>query len=121
MSQSTAGLVLNYTYSTPQAPSTTDSVHAATTNAFYAVHDTACRYGFTEAAYNFQTLERVEVGTIGVYMSVQNDPSNRDGSLSNNIIVHETTYGITTRMISGGTGRGRCLQGTETRGPGEGV
>ena len=29
----------------------------------------------------------------------------RDGSLENDIIVHENTYGITKRMTGGGTGR----------------
>lgn len=43
---------------------------------------------------------------------------NRDGSLNNDIIVHEMTHGITNRMTGGGTGR--CLQSTEARGMGEG-
>ena len=43
---------------------------------------------------------------------------NRDGSLENAIIVHEMTHGITNRLTGGGTGR--CLQGNESRGLGEG-
>ena len=43
---------------------------------------------------------------------------NRDGSLENDIIVHEMTHGITNRMTGGGTGR--CLQTTEAGGMGEG-
>ena len=43
---------------------------------------------------------------------------NRDGSLNNDIIVHEMTHGITNRLTGGGTAR--CLQSTESRGMGEG-
>ena len=39
---------------------------------------------------------------------------NRDGSLENDIIVHEMTHGITNRMTGGGTGL--CLQTTEACG-----
>ncbi|KAJ2926682.1 hypothetical protein H1R20_g10399, partial [Candolleomyces eurysporus] len=105
-------LVLDHTYSTPRAPLTTNNVNAAKTYAFYAaktyafyainaVHDIAYRYGFTEAAFNFQTLERVEVGTIGAQTSLQNGTPNRDGPLSNDIIVCEMTHGIIDRMIIG--------------------
>ncbi|KAJ2929038.1 hypothetical protein H1R20_g8062, partial [Candolleomyces eurysporus] len=96
----------------------TNNVNAAKTYAFYAinaVHDIAYRYGFTETAFSFQTLERVEVGTIGAQTSLQNGTPNRDGSLSNDIIVCEMTHSIIDRMIIEGTGRARCLQGTETR------
>ena len=62
----------------------------------------------------------------------------RDGSLANDIIVHEYTHGITNRMTGGGTARyvkfrpgrrclayafvlrGSCLQTLEARGLGEG-
>jgi extracellular elastinolytic metalloproteinase len=43
---------------------------------------------------------------------------NRDGSLNNDIIVHEMTHGISSRLTGGGTAR--CLQTTESRGMGEG-
>jgi len=43
---------------------------------------------------------------------------NRDGSLENDIIVHEMTHGISNRMSGGGTGS--CLQTTEAGGKGEG-
>lgn len=42
----------------------------------------------------------------------------RDGALENDIVVHEMTHGVTNRMTGGGTGR--CLQGTEAGGMGEG-
>ncbi|KAJ2916540.1 hypothetical protein MD484_g3868, partial [Candolleomyces efflorescens] len=149
-SQSSPDLVFDYAYDISQAPSTALNLDAARTNAFYvinAVHDIAYRYGFTEAAFNFQTnnFGKGGVGNDRVLMSVQdssgtNDanfatPSdgqsgvcrmyiwttttpNRDGSLNNDIIVHELTHGITNRMTGGGTGR--CLQTLESRGLGEG-
>ncbi len=42
----------------------------------------------------------------------------RDGSLENDIVVHEMTHGITNRLTGGGTGT--CLQTTEAGGMGEG-
>ena len=42
----------------------------------------------------------------------------RDGSVENDVLIHEMTHGITNRMTGGGTGR--CLQTTEAGGMGEG-
>jgi extracellular elastinolytic metalloproteinase len=42
----------------------------------------------------------------------------RDGSIENDILVHEATHGTTNRMTGGGTGR--CLQIAESQGLGEG-
>ncbi|KAF9049094.1 Fungalysin metallopeptidase-domain-containing protein [Panaeolus papilionaceus] len=111
------------------------------------VHDFTYRYGFTETAYNFQTNnfgkggaqnDRVKIsvqdasgtnnanfatpadgqsGTCRMYIWTNTTP-NRDGSLENDIVVHEMTHGITNRMTGGGTGR--CLQTTEAGGLGEG-
>jgi extracellular elastinolytic metalloproteinase len=125
-------------------------VDAARTNAFYVsntVHDFAYKYGFTEAAFNFQEENFGKGGKDNdrVKISVQ-DPSGtdnadfttppdgqsgrmrmylwdfttpgRDGALENDIVVHENTHGITNRMTGGGTGR--CLQTTEAGGLGEG-
>ncbi|KAJ2930760.1 hypothetical protein H1R20_g6345, partial [Candolleomyces eurysporus] len=149
-SQSSSDLIFDYTYNTSQAPSTALNVDAARTNAFYVVntvHDIAYRYGFTEAAFNFQAdnFGKGGSGNDRVLMSVQdstrtNDATfatppdgqsgtcrmfiwttatpNRDGSLSNDIIVHEMAHGITGRMTGGGTAR--CLQTLESRGLGEG-
>lgn len=111
------------------------------------VHDIAYRYGFTETAFNFQqdNFGKGGAGNDRVLMSVQDASGtnnanfatppdgqsgqcrmyiwttttpNRDGSLENDIIVHEMTHGITNRMTGGGTGR--CLQTTEAGGMGEG-
>ena len=43
---------------------------------------------------------------------------NRDGTMENDIIIHEFTHGVTNRMTGGGTGR--CLQTLESGGLGEG-
>jgi extracellular elastinolytic metalloproteinase len=43
---------------------------------------------------------------------------NRDGTMENDIIIHEFTHGVTNRLTGGGTGR--CLQTTEAGGLGEG-
>ncbi|KAG5653868.1 hypothetical protein H0H81_009947 [Sphagnurus paluster] len=111
------------------------------------VHDFTYRYGFTESAFNFQDNNFGKGGRAGdsVLMSVQDasglnnanfatppdgqsgvcrmfiwDLTNprRDGSVENDIIVHEMTHGITNRMTGGGTGR--CLQTVEAGGMGEG-
>lgn len=149
-SQSSTGLNFQYTYSTSQAPSVANNVDAARVNAFYlinTVHDYAYRYGFTEAAFNFQTNnfgkggggnDRVQIsvqdssgtnnanfatppdgqpGQCRMYTWTYTTP-NRDGALENDIVVHEMTHGITNRMTGGGTGS--CLQTTEAGGMGEG-
>lgn len=43
---------------------------------------------------------------------------NRDGALSNDIVVHEYGHGVSNRLTGGGTGT--CLQTTEAGGMGEG-
>ncbi|KAG6816129.1 hypothetical protein H0H87_008441 [Tephrocybe sp. NHM501043] len=56
--QSSDTLNFIYPQSATTAPTTTANINAARVNAFYignSVHDLAYRYGFTEAAYNFQT------------------------------------------------------------------
>lgn len=68
--------VFNYTYDSTLAPAAVNNVNAARVNAFYlinTVHDTTYRYGFTEAAFNFQT-DNFGLGGVGndrVLMSVQ--------------------------------------------------
>lgn len=123
---------------------------AARTNAFYVVntvHDISYKYGFTEAAFNFQNdnfnkggsgNDRVTIsvqdvggtnnanfatppdgqsGEMRMYLWTETSPM-RDGALENDIVTHENTHGITNRMTGGGTGR--CLQTTEAGGLGEG-
>jgi extracellular elastinolytic metalloproteinase len=140
----------DYTHSTASAPSASNNRNAAIVNAFYAgnsIHDLAYKYGFTEAAYNFQTdnLGKGGSGNDAVNLSVQDSSGtnnanfatppdgqagtcrmytwtfntpNRDGALENDIVAHEFTHGITNRMTGGGTGR--CLGTTEAGGMGEG-
>ncbi|TFY82314.1 hypothetical protein EWM64_g1700 [Hericium alpestre] len=148
--ETSSGLNFIYTQNPNQAPTTTDNVHAATVNAFYvvnSVHDWSYRYGFTEAAFNFQNnnlgnggaaSDRITVsvqdsagtdnadfstpadgqsGHMRMFLWDETSPE-RDGALENDIVVHENTHGITNRMTGGGTGR--CLQTTEAGGMGEG-
>ncbi|PIL32531.1 hypothetical protein GSI_05234 [Ganoderma sinense ZZ0214-1] len=111
------------------------------------MHDIFYLYGFTERASNFQNTnfgkggwgnDRVEVsvqdtrgknnaffytppdgqhGYMKVYLFNRSVPM-RDGALENDLVVHETTHGITNRMTGGGTAR--CLQTLESKGLGEG-
>ncbi|KAF9057050.1 Fungalysin metallopeptidase-domain-containing protein [Panaeolus papilionaceus] len=111
------------------------------------VHDVAYRYGFTEINFNFQMDnfdkggkedDRVIIsvhdqsgvnnanfatppdGRSGVCRMFIWDLSNpnRDGSMQNDIIIHEYTHGITNRLTGGGTAR--CLQTPIAGGLGEG-
>jgi extracellular elastinolytic metalloproteinase len=148
-SQSSSGQFV-YTQSPSSAPTVSANKNAAITNAFYivnTVHDITYKYGFTEAAYNFQNTQIASggKGNDRVKISVQDtsgtDNANfatpadgqsgqmrmflwdytspgRDGALENDIIVHENTHGISNRMTGGGTGS--CLQTTEAGGMGEG-
>ncbi|KAJ6626700.1 Fungalysin metallopeptidase-domain-containing protein [Mycena sp. CBHHK59/15] len=148
--QSSSGLVFNYSQSASNAPTTSTNVNAARVNNFYlvnTVHDIAYRYGFTEAAFNFQKSnfgnggkegDRVtasiqdsagtdnadfstppdgQSGHMRMYLFTSTSPE-RDGALENDIVVHENTHGISNRMTGGGTGA--CLQTTEAGGMGEG-
>jgi extracellular elastinolytic metalloproteinase len=112
-----------------------------------SMHDFAYRYGFTEKAFNFQQSNFGKGGKERdrVLMSVQDASGvnnanfatppdgqsgqcrmfiwtltnpRRDGTMENDIVIHEMTHGITNRMTGGGTGR--CLQTTESGGMGEG-
>ncbi|THH28588.1 hypothetical protein EUX98_g5592 [Antrodiella citrinella] len=148
--ESSAGLNFIFTQDPTQAPTVQVNLDAARTNAFYVVntiHDVSYKYGFTEAAFNFQTnnFGKGGKGNDHVTISVQDasgiDNANfatpadgqsgsmrmflwdftspeRDGALENDIVSHENTHGITNRMTGGGTGR--CLQTTEAGGMGEG-
>ncbi|GLB35467.1 putative peptidase M36 family protein [Lyophyllum shimeji] len=111
------------------------------------VHDFTYRYGFTESAFNFQdnNFGKGGKGSDRVHISVQDssgtnnanfatppDGQNgkcrmyiwdyttpkRDGTMENDIPVHEMTHGVTNRMTGGGTAR--CLQTTVAGGLGEG-
>ncbi|KAJ7463307.1 Fungalysin metallopeptidase-domain-containing protein [Mycena latifolia] len=143
-------LVFEYPQDATTAPTTTANVNAARVNNFYlvnSIHDITYRYGFTEAAFNFQNNnfglggvgnDRVtasiqdsagtnnadfstppdgQSGHMRMYLFTSTSP-NRDGALENDVPVHENTHGVTNRMTGGGTGR--CLQTTEAGGMGEG-
>ncbi|KAF5312513.1 hypothetical protein D9619_002331 [Psilocybe cf. subviscida] len=121
VSQSSSPLVFDYTHNPANAPTATANLAAAKVNAFYiisSVHDLAYRYGFTEAAYNFQqdnfgkggkAGDRVKIsvqdssgtnnanfatpadgqsGTCRMYIWTLTTP-NRDGSLENDIVTTE--------------------------------
>jgi extracellular elastinolytic metalloproteinase len=105
------------------------------------------KYGFTEAAYNFQNdnfgkggkgKDRVQIsvqdlsgtnnanfatppdgqyGQMRMFTWTSTSPM-RDGALENDIVVHEFTHGVSNRLTGGGTGE--CLQTTEAGGMGEG-
>ncbi|KAJ7918151.1 Fungalysin metallopeptidase-domain-containing protein [Mycena leptocephala] len=122
--QSSPGLIFNYTQDPDISPSEGSNLDAARTNVFYilnTVHDVAYKYGFTEAAFNFQQTNiksgAGQSGQMNMYLWDLTDPM-RDGALENDIVTHEMTHGITNRMTGGGTGR--CLQIVESGGLGEG-
>ncbi|OBZ71043.1 Extracellular metalloproteinase 5 [Grifola frondosa] len=137
----------NFTYvqDPNQDPTVAVNLNAAITNAFYVtntLHDISYKYGFTEAAFNFQNnnFDRGGARNDRVLIAVQNpaffatppdgqsgymqlllwtytQPS-RDVSFENDIVTHEFTHGISNRLIGGGTGQ--CLQIAEALGLGEG-
>ncbi|KAG8940108.1 hypothetical protein FRC04_005635 [Tulasnella sp. 424] len=149
-SRETAPGKFDYKWNSETSPETQPNLDVARTNAFYVVnkyHDVLYKYGFTEAAYNFQNNNygKGGLGNDQILMSVQDASGknnanfatppdgmsgqcrmytwtytspNRDGALENDIITHELTHGLTNRMTGGGTGR--CLQTTEAGGMGEG-
>lgn len=69
-------LNFNFPFDSAQGPTGGVNLDAARTNAFYvinSIHDIAYRYGFTEAAFNFQTNNFGKGGSANdrVLMSVQ--------------------------------------------------
>ncbi|KIO23277.1 hypothetical protein M407DRAFT_78274, partial [Tulasnella calospora MUT 4182] len=148
--QTSDGPQFDYEWDATAEPVTPNNIDAARVNAFYVtnkVHDVMYKYGFTEAAYNFQDdnygkggvgNDRVQMqvqaesgvnnanfatppdgqtGHCNMYLWAETSPM-RDGSLENDIITHELTHGLTNRMTGGGTGA--CLSTTEAGGMGEG-
>ena len=112
------------------------------------LHDITYQYGFTEAAGNFQTNnnnlggsgnDQVKANTLStagtnnanfatppdgqsgqmnMYVFDITKPK-RDGTLDSGIPIHEFTHGVSNRL-TGGARNGRCLQGSESGGMGEG-
>jgi extracellular elastinolytic metalloproteinase len=124
---------------------------ASTTNLFYLsnwMHDVNYRYGFTEAAGNFQTTNYGRGGAGGdaviadtqdgsgmnnanfasppdgytprmqMYLFNQSTPG-RDGSVDDVIVLHEYAHGITSRL-TGGPGVAGTLDTLQAGGMGEG-
>jgi extracellular elastinolytic metalloproteinase len=131
----------------PTAGQNVDAARTNAFYVMNTVHDIAYRYGFTEASFNFQSNNFGKGGAQNdrVLMSVQDGSGTnnanfgtppdgqsgtcrmfiwtlttvrRDGSLENDIPVHEMTHGISNRLTGGGTAR--CLQTLEAGGMGEG-
>jgi len=111
------------------------------------VHDITYVYGFDEASGNFQANnfgkggranDRVRVnnqasgsnnanfatppdgqsGTMNMFTWTRTTPK-RDGSLENDIPIHEYGHGVSNRL-TGGSAQGNCLGGTTSGGMGEG-
>ncbi|KAL0565938.1 hypothetical protein V5O48_016076, partial [Marasmius crinis-equi] len=111
------------------------------------VHDISYRYGFTETSFNFQVnnFGKGGKGSDEIQINVQSNAGinnadfatppdgqfgkmrqflwyysspERDGSLENDIVIHENTHGITNRMTGGGSAT--CLQTLEAGGLAEG-
>ncbi|KAI9349134.1 Fungalysin metallopeptidase-domain-containing protein [Obelidium mucronatum] len=113
-----------------------------------AMHDVFYNYGFTEAAGNFQydnfgkggrgedpvvatsqdgagtnnanfwTGPDGYPGKMRMYVFTYASP-NRDGALENDIVIHETGHGLSTRL-TGGAANANCLQSMISGGLGEG-
>lgn len=142
-----APLAFNFPLDLGLEPSTYKA--ATVTNLFYLsnrIHDTFYRYGFTEAAGNFQVDNYGRGGAGGdavnaeaqdgagtnnanfatppdgsaprMQMFVWNMSSpQRDGSLDAGIVVHEYGHGISTRL-TGGPATSSCLSNAENGGEG---
>ncbi|KAJ6502916.1 metalloprotease [Mycena vitilis] len=131
-----------------KSPSAPVNLNASRVNVFYMLnimHDISYRFGFTEAAFNFQTTNPNGQGKSNdsvkascqdsqargpsfgtppdgqsgnMYLTLTGQQVKHDSSFANDVIVHEYTHGITNRMTGGGTGR--CLQTPASRALGEG-
>ncbi|KAJ7787664.1 Fungalysin metallopeptidase-domain-containing protein [Mycena olivaceomarginata] len=118
-------LVFSYIQDPTVAPTTTVNVNAARVNNFYLVnshHDLTYRYGFTEAAFNFQN-NNFGLGGKGadrVTASIQDSAGTNNADFATTARWPERPHadGLTNRMTGGGTGA--CLQTTEAGGMGEG-
>ncbi|KZV98573.1 hypothetical protein EXIGLDRAFT_641442 [Exidia glandulosa HHB12029] len=131
----------NYTWDASLEPDDQRNVNASIVNAFYVlntVHDVFYRYGFTEDAFNFQGADAIFLrvqSTITrnnafffptpdgtppeIHMLLWDSTSPmRDGDLETDIIAHEATHGLTTRLIGGGSGG--CVNSAEAGALGEG-
>ncbi|KZV93876.1 hypothetical protein EXIGLDRAFT_612382 [Exidia glandulosa HHB12029] len=132
----------DYPYDFTIDPKTRSDVNAATVNGFYVVnmmHDITYHYGFTENAFNFQGNDPIRLFVTSTAYGTNNAnffPSRdgvspqlhvlvwtyttpgHDGALENDIVIHEYTHGLSTRLTGGGVGT--CLNAAEAGGLGEG-
>ncbi|HSV15262.1 MAG TPA: M36 family metallopeptidase, partial [Tepidisphaeraceae bacterium] len=146
-----ASLNFDYPWDTTQSPSTTSNQSAAVTNLFYlnnTLHDIHARYGFTEAAGNFQVMNYSGQGVgndpvlaeaqdgggtnnanfatpvdgssprMQMYLWTYSTPS-RDGDFDNGIVVHEYGHGVSNRL-TGGPANSNALSALQSGGMGEG-
>ncbi|KAI0354108.1 peptidase M36 [Trametes cingulata] len=149
-SQSSSGLVFNYSANANASPTTTANVNAACVNAFYIVnsnHDNTYKYGFTEAAFNSQNniFGKGGKGDDRVTVSVQDSaatdnadfatpPDGQSGAMRmfmwnytnpqrDGALENDIVSHENTHGLSKrltGGGSGRCLQNNEAGGLGEG-
>jgi extracellular elastinolytic metalloproteinase len=129
-----------------------DNRNAAIVNNFFVsnvIHDIMYKYGFTEAAGNFQQdnfkrggegNDRVNLTNqwpnrrnnafmatppdgqspiMGMFLWNRTAGVKRDSSLDNTVVIHEYGHGISNRL-TGGNRQGACLSTTESGGLGEG-
>lgn len=85
--QSSADLVFSYTYDPASEPNVDNNLDAARVNAFYLinnVHDLTYRYGFTEAAFNFQNdnFEKGGAANDRVRISVQDSSGTNNANFA---------------------------------------
>ena len=147
----TSALNFDFPVDLTQAPSTTGNQAAGVTNLFYLnnfLHDVHARYGFTEPAGNFQSLNYTGSGAgndpvlaeaqdggginnanfatpadgsaprMQMYLWNHGSPS-RDGDLDNGIVIHEYGHGVSNRL-TGGPANSNALTATQSGGMGEG-
>ncbi|KAH6570066.1 hypothetical protein BASA62_004500 [Batrachochytrium salamandrivorans] len=98
-------------------PQTPKNLVAGAVNAFYAanmVHDVLYPYGFNELAGNFQ----MDSFNKDLHIYTATEP-NRDSALDNNVMIHELTHGLSTRL-TGGAHEDLCMMKTESLGLSEG-
>jgi extracellular elastinolytic metalloproteinase len=145
------GASLNFDFPLDLAQPPSVNLSAATTNLFYwnnLLHDIHYRYGFTEAAGNFQTNnygkggsgnDAVQAdaqdgsgfnnanfatpadgasGRMQMYIFTAANPD-RDGDLQADIIIHEYGHGVSNRL-TGGPANANALDAIQSGGMGEG-
>lgn len=146
-----AGLTFAPSPDLTQAPSTLGNRQEALTNLFYLnneIHDISYKYGFNEAAGNFQTNNYGKGGVgndavnahaqsgagtnnanfltpadgsaprMRMYLFTGTSPQ-RDGDLDALVVLHEYTHGISSRL-TGGPANANALDATQSGGMGEG-